>query len=82
MRERQTLLAVGLLLVLSCATGGHRETLTSGEHDFVTPDGVRLRYKVAGQGRPVVMLLHGGPGSNYNAVWPDLESNKRKRSFR
>ena len=41
---------------------------------FVTaPDGVRLFYRTAGSARPVAVLLHGGPGSNINAVWPDLQ---------
>jgi proline iminopeptidase len=36
------------------------------------PDGPQLFYrKVGGAGRAAI-LLHGGPGSNINAVWPDL----------
>lgn len=36
-------------------------------------DGVRLFYRAVGEGGQVVVILHGGPGSNMNAVWPDLE---------
>ena len=36
-------------------------------------DGVRLFYRRIGDGERALILLHGGPGSNHNAVWPDLE---------
>jgi proline-specific peptidase len=36
-------------------------------------DGVRLYYRTIGSGTPRLVVLHGGPGSNMNAVWPDLE---------
>ena len=36
-------------------------------------DGVRLFYRKVGKGKNVIVLLHGGPGSNMNAVWLDLE---------
>jgi proline iminopeptidase len=38
-------------------------------------DGVRLYYRTLGskRTRPNAILLHGGPGSNMNAIWPDLE---------
>ena len=36
-------------------------------------DGVRLFYRTVGASRPVAVLLHGGPGSNSNGVWPDLQ---------
>lgn len=36
-------------------------------------DGVRLFYRRIGDGKRALILLHGGPGSNLNAVWPDLQ---------
>ena len=36
-------------------------------------DGVRLFYRRIGSGLRAIVVLHGGPGSNLNAVWPDLE---------
>ena len=67
MKARSLVLVAAVALSgLSCAT-----IRSPAEGDLVTPDGVRLRYRVVGHG-PVVVLLHGGPGSNYNAVWPDL----------
>lgn len=47
--------------------------LHAGAGDFKTPDGVRLHYRIAGNSSRVMVLLHGGPGSNMNAVYPDLE---------
>src|SRR4029434_887650 len=40
---------------------------------FAGADGVRLLYRKVGTGNNLLVLLHGGPGSNMNAVWPDLE---------
>lgn len=36
-------------------------------------DGVRLFHRKVVDGGPVAVLLHGGPGSSMNGVWPDLE---------
>lgn len=40
---------------------------------FTGADGVRLFYRKVGTGKNPIVLLHGGPGSNMNSVWPDLE---------
>ncbi len=45
----------------------------AAEGYFTAADGVRLFYRKVGSGKNLVVLLHGGPGSNMNAVWPDLE---------
>src|SRR5688572_11554501 len=44
------------------------------EHGYISTDrGIRLYYRFVGQNdHKLVVLLHGGPGSNMNAVWPDL----------
>jgi proline iminopeptidase len=34
---------------------------------------VRLFYRRIGDGKRALILLHGGPGSNMNGIWPDLE---------
>jgi len=36
-------------------------------------DGVRLFYRKVSNLPSVAVLLHGGPGSNMNGVWPDLQ---------
>ena len=43
------------------------------ESYFMGADGVRLFYRKVGSGKNLIVLLHGGPGSHMNAVWPDLE---------
>ena len=64
--------ATAVAIATGCAT-------ISPSHEVVAEgvvrgsDGVRLFYKKIGDGKPVAVLLHGGPGSNMNAVWPDLE---------
>ena len=45
----------------------------ASEGHFTGADGVRLFYRKVGTGKKLIVLLHGGPGSNMNAVWPDLE---------
>lgn len=44
-------------------------------------DGVRLFYRKVGTGMNLIVLLHGGPGSNMNAVWLDLEPLANKRTI-
>jgi proline iminopeptidase len=50
-----------------------REAYTQGS------GGVRLFYRIVGTRGPVAVLLHGGPGSHSNAVWPDLQQIARDR---
>lgn len=47
---------------------------------FTGADGVRLFYRKVGTGKNLLVLLHGGPGSNMNSVWPDLEPLAKKFS--
>lgn len=47
---------------------------------FPGADGVRLFYRKVGNGKNVIVVLHGGPGSNMNAVWLDLEPLAKKHT--
>jgi proline-specific peptidase len=38
-----------------------------------TPDGVRLFYKVVGEGEERLIVLHGGPANSMDSILPDLE---------
>lgn len=44
-------------------------------------DGVSLYYRMAGTSPSFGILLHGGPGSNINAVWPDLQPLAENRTI-
>lgn len=46
---------------------------------LVTPDGVRLFYKVVGSGTDTLVAVHGGPGNSLNSILPDLEPLAGKR---
>ncbi len=42
---------------------------------------MRLFYRREGTGTPLAVLLHGGPGSNMNGVWPDLQRLANTRTI-
>lgn len=44
-------------------------------------DDIRLFYRKVGRGRPITILLHGGPGSSISAAWPDLEPLSNGRAI-
>lgn len=63
-----------LKLPLRFTAGSRSATAPRTEEGYVqAADGVRLFYRRIGHGKRAVLLLHGGPGSNINAVWPDLQ---------
>lgn len=74
------LLSLTSLVLISCAgTSLSQTALDAGEHNVVL-NGVRLWYKVAGQGQPgeaPLVFLHGGPGySSYSfekTIGPRME---------
>ena len=43
-----------------------------GEGYIVTPDKVRLFYKVVGRGPETLVAVHGGPGNTLESILPDL----------
>src|SRR5688572_12037201 len=42
-----------------------------GQGHIETPDGVRLFYKVVGQGPDTLVVVHGGPGNSLSSVESD-----------
>ena len=58
-----------IMLVASAAASGAQ----SSEGYVDGTDDVRLFYRRVGAAPSVAILLHGGPGSNMNAVWSDLQ---------
>lgn len=70
--------ALSLLLCLACSAprpeaGSSNLTHTSQRSGYVaSEDGVRLFYRVEGDGPDTVVVLHGGPGLNLEGIRPDL----------
>ncbi|HZI65887.1 MAG TPA: alpha/beta hydrolase [Thermoanaerobaculia bacterium] len=63
-----------LQLPLRFTAGALSKKTTQAKQGFVVADdGVRLFYRRIGDGPRTFLVLHGGPGSNMNGVWPDLE---------
>src|SRR5688572_25621821 len=72
------LLLVAFTIVAESSVLTHAHVLKTSrpgtvEGYFPGADGVRLFYRKVGKGKNVIVVLHGGPGSNMNAVWLDLE---------
>lgn len=60
-------------LVIFLHRGGQCTSLKKGEGYVITHDGVRLYYKVVGNGSDPIIVLHGGPGNTMESIRPDLE---------
>lgn len=43
------------------------------EGSFLTPDEVRIFYKIEGRGTETLVVVHGGPGNSLESVRPDFE---------
>ena len=70
------LVALTILAESSAFTHAHASKTSrtvTVEGYFIGADGVRLFYRKVGTGKNVIVMLHGGPGSNMNAIWLDLE---------
>ena len=74
-------LVMGLAMLAARASPGQpAEPLAVAEGYITGADGVKLFYRKVGSSPAVAVLLHGGPGSNINAVWPDLQPLARTRT--
>lgn len=72
--KRQFMVFVFVLMFSCLGLSQSDASKTSTEEGYFSgADGVRLFYRKIGQGKKTVVLLHGGPGSNMNAVFPDFE---------
>lgn len=74
----RTLLLVAFIILAESSAFTHAHVSKTSrrvtvEGSFIGADGVRLFYRKVGTGKNVIVVLHGGPGSNMNAVWLDLE---------
>ena len=78
----RTLTVIVFIIAAASSAASHsivsKDSEPVAEGYFTAADGVRLFYRKVGSGKNLIVLLHGGPGSNMNAVWPDLEPLARK----
>ena len=63
--------AAVVLMVVTAAAQSSAPPVVEGYVDGA--EGVRLFYRKVGNLPSVAVLLHGGPGSSMNGVWPDLQ---------
>ena len=61
------------LCVLFLPQAAGSEELEQHEGYVTSHDGVRLFFKVTGQGPDPLVILHGGPGNTMESIRPDLE---------
>lgn len=68
----ETLLTLNILLFLliSCADRPAQKHIESGTKEI---NGTQLYYKTIGKGEPI-LIVHGGPGLNYNFLLPHLST--------
>ena len=81
MNRLSLVLATLVTLCVSTSTEQPAVVTPPGEGYVKTPDEGSLFYKRVGTGRAVGVVLHGGPGSNMNGVWPDLQRLARTRTI-
>jgi proline iminopeptidase len=62
-----------LCVVLSLCAAAAAQTADPTEGYFVTPDNVRIFYKIEGRGSDTVVAVHGGPGNSLESIRADFE---------
>jgi proline iminopeptidase len=50
-----------------------QQTVTANDGYVASTGGVRIYYRVVGNGPDTVILVHGGPGANMGSIFPDLQ---------
>ena len=68
-RSAAVVAGLGLFLMGSAVTSAQRQ---SREGYIVTPDSLRLFYRVTGKGPDTVIAVHGGPGVNLESIAGDF----------
>jgi len=64
---------VAALCFIQIVTAQQLEKSTISEGMIQSKDGVQLYYQVKGSGADTLIMLHGGPGLNFDYMAPDLE---------
>src|ERR1044072_9940848 len=62
-----------LCMALSLCAAAAAQTRDSREGYFMTPDNVKIFYKIEGHGKETVVAVHGGPGNSLESIRADFE---------
>jgi proline iminopeptidase len=76
---RRATLFLALILASLWHAGACAAQTTAREGYIRTADGVRLFYKIVGDGPSTLVAVHGGPGNTLESIRPDLEPLARNR---
>lgn len=68
-----------LFVILSLCTAATSQTGEPAEGYFVTPDNVKIFYKIEGRGKETLVAVHGGPGNSLESIRPDFKPLARGR---
>src|ERR1044072_1251759 len=61
-----------LCVALSLCTVAAAQTVDPSEGYFVTPDNVKIFYKIEGRGKDTLVAVHGGPGNSLESIRADF----------
>jgi len=62
-----------LCVALSLCAAAAAQTGDPAEGYFVTPDNVKIFYKIEGRGSETLVAVHGGPGNSLESIRADFE---------
>src|ERR1044072_159784 len=62
-----------LCMALPVCAAAAAQTRDSREGYFMTPDNVKIFYKIEGHGKETVVAVHGGPGNSLESIRADFE---------
>ncbi len=68
-----------LFVTLSLCAAAFAQTGEPAEGYFVTPDNVRIFYKIEGHGSETLVAVHGGPGNSLESIRADFEPLSKGR---
>ena len=68
-----------LCVTLSLCTAAAAQTGDPTEGYFVTPDNVKIFYKIEGRGSETLVAVHGGPGNSLESIRADFEPLAKER---
>lgn len=72
-------IAFTFFLFFLCQAAGDCPAQSPREGFITAPDGVRLFYKIVGEGTETLIAVHGGPGNTMESILPDLEPLAKNR---